>query len=198
MSKIFKKGVQKTIYLNSAAVGEIIATGDPEQDMKAAQELLKEKGLYKEINKIDAMHSQANSFANTAKELYERDLKTTPIKNNMSMVPFVVNSAFSIEIYLKTLHIISGNKIKGHSLLSLYNSLDEKLKTIIQGAAQDLSHHYTLEDEEDIVSCIKSLDKAFEQWRYAYEYEKLSYIGFQTSRFVYHVLHESCCRARNK
>ncbi len=197
MSKLFEKGVKKTIYANDAAVGEIITTGDPEQDIKAAQDLIKDKGLYKEVNEVDAMHSQANSFANTAKELYERDLSTTPIKNGMSMVPFVVNSAFSIEIYLKTLHVISGNKIKGHSLVTLYNALSEDIKAIVKNAGQDLRRHYSLEGEEDIVTCISSLDKAFEQWRYAYEYEKLSYIGFQTTRYVYHVLYESCCRARN-
>ena len=198
MTNIYEKGVSKTIYVNGIAIGEYVTTGDPEKDIEAAHEIIKSKGLHKETTEVDAMHSQANSFANTAKELYECDLRTVPIKNSMSMVPFVVNATFSIEIYLKTLHAISGNKVRGHSLAKLYHDLQDDVKTTIQRAADDLRQYYDVEGNAEIISCIETLDKAFEQWRYAYEYEKLSYVGFQSTRFVYHVLHESCCRARPK
>lgn len=196
MIDLYEKGVSKTIYVNGIAVGEYVTTGDPQRDIEAAHEIIKSKGLHKETTEVDAMHSQANSFANTAKELYERDLRTVPIKNSMSMVPFVVNAAFSIEIYLKTVHAISGSKVRGHSLVKLYEGLGEDIKTIILSAANDLRQYYDIEGGADFADCIETLDKAFEQWRYAYEYEKLSYVGFQATRFVYHVLHESCCRAR--
>ncbi len=36
-----------TLYLNGIVVGEVEATGDHEEDMEAARQLLKDKGLYK-------------------------------------------------------------------------------------------------------------------------------------------------------
>lgn len=186
----------KTIYVDGVAIGEFVLTGDPETDIAAAHEIVKSKGLHKEITEVDAMHNQANSFANTALELYARDLRTVPIKNSMSMVPFVVNAAFSIEIYLKTLHCIFGNKIMGHSLVKIYDELDESAKNIIQGAAADMRSSYPIEEGDELYPCLESLDKAFEKWRYAYEYDKLSYIGIQSTTYVLGVLHEACCRAR--
>ncbi len=162
MTNIYEKGVNKTIYVNGIVVGEYVTTGDPEKDIEAAHEIIKSKGLHKETTEIDAMHGQANSFANTAKELYERDLRTVPIKNSMSMVPFVVNAAFSIEIYLKTLHTISGDKVRGHSHHKLYDDLNDGVKTIIQGAADDLRQYYDVEGDVGFSDCIETLDRAFE------------------------------------
>jgi len=198
MENLYEKGVKKDIYANGILVGEYISTGDPDKDIEAAHEIIKRKGFNGESSLINQMHNQANSFANTAKELYERDLRATPIKNGMSLVPFIVNASFSIELYLKTLHAIEGRSEKGHSLVKLYGKLEDGTKSIIKSSASDVSKYYDQEEVGEFEKYIQNLDRAFEQWRYAYETKKLSYIGIQYTRFVYHTLHESCCCARKE
>ena len=61
----------------------------------------------------------ALSFSTTAAHLHRTDLLKAP-RNGLSIAPFVVNSAFAIELYLKTLHELKGtNPGKEHHLLKL-------------------------------------------------------------------------------
>jgi len=92
--------VKKEVILNGIVVGEVEATGDNEKDLQAVRAFLKEKGLHQEVSENDAMHGQANSFAETANNIYKKDLRRSPYKGSSS-APFVVNATFSIEIYLK-------------------------------------------------------------------------------------------------
>lgn len=91
--------VKKDILLNGIVVGEHDATGNNLEDAKAVQAILKEKGLYQETTTNDAMFNQANAFATIANDLYKKDLRKSPIKG-ISISPFIVNAAFSIELYL--------------------------------------------------------------------------------------------------
>ncbi|MEO5935791.1 MAG: hypothetical protein ABIP81_01120 [Terriglobales bacterium] len=91
---------KKTFYVNGIIVGEMDATGDFQKDMEAFRQFLRDKGLHKEVTKVQAMFRQALSFATTAAHLYERDLIRAP-RNMLSVAPFVVNSVFSIELYLR-------------------------------------------------------------------------------------------------
>ena len=45
----------KTIYLNGIIVGEVLATGDRDNDMEAMRQFLKDKGLHREVTKVQAM-----------------------------------------------------------------------------------------------------------------------------------------------
>ncbi len=186
----------KTIFLNGKAVGEYESSGNPETDIQIVQTYLKDKELWKESSVVDSMYQQANSFAATAKDLYERDLRTTPIKSMWSITPFIVNAAFGAEMYLKTMHKIGEKDVRGHDLLDLYNSLLDEQKAIIQRSAQDIRRNYKLEDGVDIVSCISDLRQAFVEWRYFYQSENLKGTEFQSVRFTMHVLHEAYCRLR--
>ncbi len=119
-----QKKRKKTLYVNGIIVGEVVATGDFQKDLEVFRQFLRDKGLHKEVTKVQAMFRQALSFATTAAHLYERDLLKAP-RNGLSVAPFVVNSAFSIELYLKTLHELQGKTARGHSLLDLYDQLAE-------------------------------------------------------------------------
>jgi hypothetical protein len=140
------------------------------------------------------MFGQANAFAQTANLLYQRDLRKSPYKGS-SMAPFVVNAAFSIEFYLKTIHEAFGNVLRGHGVFKLYNQLTEEPRGIILSAATDVRPRYKLSEEMTIVSCIKDLNRAFENWRYLYEHERLL-TEIQSIRFTMHTLFEASCRVR--
>jgi hypothetical protein len=186
--------IKKDIILNGIIVGSYDATDDNEKDMEAVREFLKEKGLHKEVTTNDAMYGQANAFAEVANGLYKRDLIYSPFKGS-SVPPFVVNASFSIELYLKTIHDAYGNKIRGHHLSIIYKKLPEKGKEYFLNAANDIRHLYKLKEGSDIDTCIESLNEAFEQWRYLYEYDRID-TEIQSIRYTMHVAHEACCRAR--
>ena len=63
---------------------------------------------------------QANAFAEVSNGLYKRDLKNPPFKGS-SVPTFEVNASFSIELYLKTIHDVYGNKIRGHHLSIIFS-----------------------------------------------------------------------------
>jgi len=187
--------VKKDIIFNGVIVGSHEATGDNLKDIKAIQEILKTKGLHKETTTNDAMYNQANAFATVANDLYKRDLTTSPFKG-ISVSPFVVNAAFSIELYLKAIHDAYGNKIKGHHLASIYKGMPKKGKEHFLNTADDVRSRYQLESGEDIHTCLESLSRAFEQWRYLYEYDQIG-TELQSIRYTMHVSHEACCRVRD-
>ena len=186
--------VKKDILLNGIVVGEHDATGDGLEDAKVVQAILKEKGLYQEVTTNDAMFNQANAFATVANDLYKRDLSKSPFKG-ISVSPFVVNAVFSVELYLKAIHNAYGNKIKGHHLVSIYKGMPKKGKEHFISAANDVRPHYQLYTDYDIHSCLESLNKAFEQWRYLYEHNELG-TELQSIRYIMHTSHDACCRVR--
>lgn len=188
------KKVIKTLYLGDKVICEYESTGSDLQDIERCNEILRKKGLYKETSKINAMFGQANSFATTANEIYENKLKVTP-SNGASITPFIVNTVFSIELYMKTIHKINGKDIRGHDLIKLYAILPDNTKNIIRETGKYISPLYKLEKPEDISIYLESFKKAFEEWRYRYEYEKLS-IDIQNLRFTMRVFFESCLRIK--
>jgi hypothetical protein len=190
---------KKKLYFNGQEIGEYESTGDDLKDMQILDKQLREQGLInKPPCKISNMKRQADSFAATARDLYLRDLRSTPIKNIHSLTPFIVNAAFSIEIYLKALYRINGREATGHDLLQLYNGLPEEEQAFILQAAQDVRPHYKHKDGSDFLSCLSDLRKAFVEWRYIYEHDYLPGPEFQGIRYAMHSIHEACCRAMTK
>lgn len=184
--------MKKDILVNGVVVGSHEATGDIEKDIAAVDAFLKEKGLKKDISTAEAMHGGANSFANVAKDIYEKGLKKSPF-HGPSLSPFIVNATFSIELYLKAIHAQLGQMKKGHHLANLYKSLPNKAKQHFVESANSVRPFYKLENGVDIHVCLTALSKAFEQWRYFYEYNGIS-IELQSIRYTMHVSHEACCR----
>jgi hypothetical protein len=117
---------------------------------------------------------------------------TKPPANGLAAVPFVVNAAFGIEVYLKLFHAASsaGRKKKGHSLLSLYDALPQAVKDEIQGLANSHAKHHRIEGPIDFRALVAELNTAFERWRYVYEYSTLGAVNIQPTMLVMHVLHD--------
>lgn len=115
-------------------------------------------------------------------------------------VPIVVNSAFSLELYLKCLLYLEGKPTKadGHSLRNLYGNLDDLHQTVVlvrYDAAIAMSpmmqHTFRRERERtlptlkwDLDSLLGRLNNAFSAWRYDYELtvNEMVYHGAQPVR----------------
>ncbi len=186
--------VKKDILLNGVLVGSYEASGDMEKDAKVARDFLSKKGLLKGVTENDQMYGVANSFAEVANTIYSNHLRKSPYKGS-STVPFVVNAAFSIELYLKTINNTYGNKIKGHNPAKLYANIPKAGKEIFITASSDVRPGYQLENGVNIHTCIESLSSAFEDWRYLYEKNRIS-VEIQSIRYTMNVAFEACSRVR--
>ncbi len=158
----------RQIYLNGKLVGEMPITGDDVRDQEAALQLLKDSGLYQETTLIQAMFRQSVSFATTASYLYKRDLTTVP-RNGLSAAPFVVNSAFAIELYLKTLGQLHGTRLIGHDLLALFDALPAEACTALQQNFSKSSWQCGINTMAEYRKTIAEMRGAFVEWRYLYE-----------------------------
>lgn len=184
---------KKTLYVNGIIVGEVDATGDHQKDLEVMRQFLKDKGLHNEVTMVQAMFRQALSFATTAAYLHERDLLKAP-RNGLSLAPFVVNSAFSIELYLKTLHELQGSAAWGHWLLELYDPLSETTRnTVVRHALANAKQYgVKLTTADEFRSYIAELNNAFRDWRYCYETGSASKISIQPAILVMKAVHEAC------
>lgn len=181
----------KTILLNGIAVGEIISSGDFESDAEAVREYLKSKGLHKEVTPFKAIFNQALSFANTSAYLFEKDLRKLPRKG-VSIAPFVVNSAFAIELYLKALAKKHGVSLRGHELVKLYKALPAKAHAEIEAVIPKCAQNRDLGEEPNFSAYLANLNGSFVEWRYLYESKKTDVIHIEPTIFVMEVLHEAC------
>lgn len=181
----------KSILLNGIIVGKVESTGDIETDTKTIRQFLREKGLHKEVSIFQGMFNQAVAFANTSALLFEQDLRRSPRKG-VSAVPFVVNAAFSIELYLKALAQKHGASLRGHELIKLHAALPDKAVSEVQSVMQQCAENRTLGEEPDFSAYLKNLNNTFVEWRYSYELEKTGPVYIEPTIFVMEVLHEAC------
>jgi hypothetical protein len=157
----------KKLYFNGQLVGEVPAAKNDEEHMELAIALMKAKGLYQPTTPIQGIFRQALSFATTASYLYKRDLTTVP-RNGMSVAPFVVNSAFAIELYLKTLGQLHGATLRGHDLLKLFDHLPAAARDALLphfAASQTQCGIATLADYRN---ALEGMRDAFVEWRYLF------------------------------
>ncbi|MBI5006441.1 MAG: hypothetical protein HZB95_04875 [Nitrosomonadales bacterium] len=182
--------MKKTIVVNGIAIGEVEATGDLILDAKLAQEYLNNKGLLKQRSLAGEIFSTAQAFANTSAYLYENGLKKQPSKGT-SIVPFVVNSAFAIELYLKALGKKHHVTLRGHELLKLYKTLPRTALVEIEEAIPRCAKERRLGNSPNFVEYLKELNSAFVDWRYIFEKSQSGPIHIEPTIFVMQVLHEA-------
>lgn len=178
----------KTVVVDNKPIGYVKDVADPNETAKLAQGLLKSKGHWRDIPKSESIYNQAQSFANTSAYLYEKDLKSLP-RNPQSITPFVVNAAFSAEMYLKCLQEIHGQITESHVLTVLFKSLPNKVKDKINKASKKFESQYQIEQGVLFKDHLKNINNAFVNWRYIYE-KSNEYVNIQQTIFVLQVLHE--------
>ena len=181
----------KKIYLNGQLVGEVPAAKDDDEHMELAIALMKAKGLYEPTTLVQGMFRQAVSFATTASYLYKRDLTTVP-RNGISVVPFVVNNAFAIELYLKTLGQLHNTPLRGHDLLVLFDLLPASAKDALLPHLASTQWQCGIATLADYRLELNELRGAFVEWRYLFETGRTAEIKFQPMIFVTEVLHNTC------
>ena len=183
----------KTILLNGVPVGNYESTGDSTQDLLIARAIMKDKGLLKKEPSLEiAMREQALYFAKTAAHLFNTQLMQSP-RQPFAFVPFVVNSTFAIELYLKTLAQMYGKAPKKiHELLKLYDDLPQAAQDAIASKVSDCAARRKLGAEPDVRAYLSELNKTFDRWRYAYEYKSPGEVRMEPTIFLQEVLLEAC------
>lgn len=107
--------------------------------------------------------NQAIGFFNAGSRCLA-DISITPLIRNSPMSPAIVCFAFSIELYLKLLHVFTTGKApKGHKLEELFFSLSEATR-------QNLTDKY---GSSELQAHISAISTAFIDWRYEHEHEVL-------------------------
>jgi len=182
------------LVLNGVVVGEMEVTGDFEKDAALTIQFLKDKGLYQKPDPVKTMFRQALSFATTASHLHKKGLLHSPW-NVADVAPFVVNSAFSIELYLKTLARSHGTVLKGHDLLKLLGSLPAAAHNDIGAVLPACRLEFPPAGNPDLRTCIAELSNAFVEWRYLHEKMRASGIRIDRAIFVMKVMREACRKA---
>lgn len=181
--------MKKNILLNGIIVGEVNTTGNLELDTEVAYEFLSKKGLLKERTPANEIFSTACAFANTSSHIYENGLKKQS-RNGTSIVPFVVNATFAIELYIKALAKKYNVTLRGHELLKLYKKLpQEALKEIEQVIPKCADDRKIA--QPNFVKYLNELNNAFVDWRYIFEKSKSGPIQIEPTIFVMQVLHEA-------
>lgn len=179
----------KTVMFDNKPVGYVKDVEDPEEAARLAQDLLKSKGLWREIPKSKMIYNQAQSFASASAHIYEKDLKSLP-RNPQGITPFIVNAAFSAEMYLKCLQEIHGEVTESHVLTALFKSLPNKVKDRINKVCKSFEGSYQVEQGILFKDHLKSMNHAFVNWRYIYE-KRTEYVNIQQAIFVLNILHET-------
>lgn len=179
------------VKLNGVIVGTIPNTGDKVNDAVAGQQLIKDLGLHKVISKAQVAMGQARAFADTAAHLYERGLKLGAVVPT-TMVPFVVNSAFAIEMYLKTLSEAHGLKARGHVFIKIFDPLPEDTKDRLEALAPQFAMQYKAETFSTFRGALAVLEGAFVAWRYLHEDDSPLTFDVPLAIAVLATLHERC------
>lgn len=188
--------VEKTLHLNGKPICTYEAPSNQKDEIELCRRLLQDRGLWKPALAESMIFNQAVAFANAAALIYERDLSTTPVRNGHSAGPFVVNSAFATELYLKTLGLLHGKKLHGHDLEKLFREIPKAaLNAVEQKLVQMLPQDRWSSNIKTMTNLRAVLHRhrdAFKNWRYLYERDTAEEFNFREAIFTMQVLHETC------
>jgi len=182
----------RKIYFEGQFVGEVPDTGNVQADMKAASALLRSHAGAKPLTRPQAAFRQASAFALNAQHLFNTGLIGTPPRKPMNVIPFAVNAAFAIELYLKTLGFIHGRKLHGHDLLSLLDDLPAEAKDLLRLEITSAPATEGIKDFDGFRTEVARVRHVFKEWRYLHERDSAPEIRFLEFIRVLDVLHNVC------
>lgn len=188
--------MKKRVHHNGVLIGEFDFTGDDVRDVEIVDKLLAERGLNQVATLERSMFNQANSFASASADIFEKHLLKEP-PNGAAMSPFVVNIAFAIELFIKTLSIQHDKKLHGHEIKKLFKKLPGAAKDEIDHHLRRLCTSSQWADEirtmEGLREVLDEIDTAFVDWRYLHEdTTRRLKITFRPTIFLSEVLHAAC------
>ncbi len=142
---------------------------------------------------------QANNFANVAAQIFHKHLNKKINEIDPSyLAPFIVNSTFSLELFLKTLHqshkTKSFNRVSGeHNLKELYFSLPGKIQNKLkQSVINCLLAQNKPADNIVLDDRVRELANAFVDWRYMHEKDTLKIRAFNDLIIIMGAFYNSC------
>ncbi|HET6329887.1 MAG TPA: hypothetical protein VFF76_03785 [Holophagaceae bacterium] len=179
----------KRLVVNGVEVGEFEASDDYMVELASCEALMKSLGIWDPPSKEMAMFNHAAAFSHAGGQIY-RGLLSDHSEFVRGAAPFVVNSTFATEIYLKTLSILHGVEIRGHELTKLFHSLPESIRKRIHAdylkyaAANKISTPVSLEE------LLLANNDAFIKWRYSYELPSSNLFHIQDTVALMEALHK--------
>lgn len=129
-------------------------------------------------DKVKQMFLQARRFKNAGAVLADKWSETDDI--DLYVAPFIVNSSFAIELYLKCIYMIENGKEPNrvHKLDLLYKKLSRESKDSIAAIFMLVNErsgsYHALKDKVpgfdwSIEGVLASASQAFVNWRYSFE-----------------------------
>lgn len=137
------------------------------------------------------MFEHACAFFDCAKSC-EIEPNNIEYRMHSHTVSGIVNSAFSCEIFLKTLLVFNGKKSHGHELKVLWNDFKKSDRETALLIEQRIQNWFNSKNDNLFNELLNESSDAFEYWRYIYEKQNAKIninflIGLRT------VLRETCC-----
>jgi hypothetical protein len=186
---------KKTLKFRGEVVGEYLGSDDYAEDVAAAREFLKARGLWKTPSVPQTIYGHAAAFAFMADQTYRLLMRRAPDRPIL-VAPFLVNAAFSVELFLKTLHKLEGETRKGHKLVPLFDALPEARRADLNAAAQQFAPgHGEVAGKVDFRALLVMLNDTFRKWRYVYEEEQAAPVDLQQTILAMETCHEVCKQA---
>ncbi len=143
---------------------------------------------------VQRMFEHACSFADCAQSCEVRPWFEEDDYSKLR-IPYVVNSAFAIEIFIKSLLVYHGktfSELREHSLLKLWEELVKVDLCVADEIQNNIMFAFDSKDDPFFCEALSNIAIAFERWRYIYEYPNESiFINF--IKIFREVLREICC-----
>ncbi len=127
--------------------------------------------MERDINTCRRMFEHVCAFVDCAQSC-EIEPNNIELRTRSHTVAGIVNSAFSCEIFIKTLLVYNGkdfHDVHGHELKGLwedYKALDERTAADIE---ERIKEYFQSSDENIFDNLLAESSDAFEYWRYIYE-----------------------------
>lgn len=183
----------KDLMVNGKIVGQYISTGDSELDVPIVRAKLRELDIESvELPLWMHIRQQAIYFQDTCALLLNLEIDRPPPRRPFALIPYVVNTAFCIELYLKALALKHGKELRGHELLQLYSELPAEALADITFSVSDALNDAPIAGEVDVPKFMKTMNDVFVQWRYAYEHDQLGQLHMDMLRFLRMLMFYAC------
>lgn len=183
----------KEVFVNGELVFHYESTGNTDQDIQGIRARLDELGLsIKHQPEWMQIRQQALYFQDTCTYLWRYEANRQKSERPFTMIPYIVNSAFCIELYLKALSLKHGKRQHGHELAKLYAALPASAVADVDASLAEALSIVPLGKSPEIAVLMQELNNAFLKWRYAFESERLGMVGLLELRFLRLLMFLAC------
>lgn len=174
-------------------VGWFEATGNVEIDKQLALERLKELG--REAPTLPAwmrIRQQAMDFRDACGLMMNYNERHRLPNMRPLYVPYLVNCALCLELYLKAISLRHGNEQRGHDLHKLYVNLPSTATQAVAARIDEAGEEVGYTGIRDVGSILLTIKDVFIDWRYLHEHEQLGTVPMEELRFLRALFHRAC------